>query len=86
MIYIPFFIVILIDKRDDKKEQLTEATGTSMVLVQVQGTSTETRYQVQKQGTDTRDKVQSTGTKIQVQATLPRYQRQVQKQGTKYRY
>ena len=29
MIYITFFIVILIDKRDDKKEQLTEGTGTS---------------------------------------------------------
>ena len=45
MIYIPFFIVILIDKRDDKKEQLTEGTDTSTVI----GTSTGTKYKIQRQ-------------------------------------
>ena len=44
MIYIPFFIVILIDKRDDKKEQLTEGTDTSTETSTgtVIGTSTDT--------------------------------------------
>ena len=45
MIYITFFIVILIDKRDDKKEQLTEGTDTSTVI----GTSTGTKYKIQRQ-------------------------------------
>ena len=66
MIYIPFFIVILIDKRDDKKEQLTEGTDTSTVI----GTSTGTKYKIQRQvqviGTNT-----NTSTKIQVQVQVP---------------
>ena len=58
MIYITFFIVILIDKRDDKKEQLTEGTDTSTVIgtstryrlrYQVQGTRDKYRYQIQRQ-------------------------------------
>ena len=58
MIYITFFIVILIDKRDDKKEQLKEGADTSTVI----GTSTDTKYKVQ----DTSTKRQVPSTRIQV--------------------
>ena len=77
MIYIPFFIVILIDKRDDKKEQLTEGTDTSTVIgtrykVQVPSTrnkDTSTRYQYKKQVPDTRYKYQVPETKVQGTST-----------------
>ena len=49
MIYIPFFIVILIDKRDDKKEQLTEGTDTSTVIGTSTGYATGTKYKIQRQ-------------------------------------
>ena len=62
MIYITFFIVILIDKRDDKKEQLTEGTDTSTVI----GTSTGTNTKYQIQVPSTRYKIIGTSTKRQV--------------------
>ena len=66
MIYIPFFIVILIDKRDDKKEQLTEGTGTSTETIQVQVQVPNTKYKRQVQ--------------IQVQEIGTRYKYQIQVQ------
>ena len=98
MIYIPFFIVILIDKRDDKKEQLTEGTDTSTVIGTSTGYATETstgnRYKVQ--GTRykyrLRYKVQetstgyATGNRYKVQDTRYKYQETSTGYATNNRY